>query len=71
MRFLQQLVAFLSTQVLNACVAVLFVSTLTTCGVEGNQLAVQDEPLELSVDVSNSNQLFRICISVFELLIIL
>ena len=65
MRFLQQLVAFLSTQVLNACVAVLFVSTLTTCGVEGNQLATEEEPLELSVDVSNSNQLFRICISVF------
>merc|ERR1712223_1588669 len=38
---------------LNACVAVLFVSTLTTCGVEGNQLAVQEEPTELSVDEWN------------------
>jgi len=38
---------------LNACVAVLFVSTLTTCGVEGNQFAVEEEPLELSVDEWN------------------
>merc|ERR1712038_377303 len=38
---------------LNAIVAVIFVSTLTTCGVEGNQLAVQEEPLELSVDEWN------------------
>ena len=61
MRFPTTLVAFLSTQVLNAIVAVIFVSTLTTCGVEGNPLAVQEEPLELSVDVSHLNQYFVIC----------
>ena len=63
--FTTTLVAFLSTQVLNACVAVLFVSTLTTCGVEGNQFAVEEEPLELPVDVSSLNQSFQICISGF------
>ena len=39
--------------VLNACVAVLFVSTIKTCGVEGNQIPLDTDSLELSLDVSN------------------
>ena len=39
-------------QVLNACVAILFVSTITTCGVEGNKIPLEEDPVELSVDVS-------------------
>jgi len=34
---------------LNACVAVLFVSTITTCGVRGNQIPLEGESLESSV----------------------
>ena len=42
----------LFTEVLNACVAVLFISTITTCGVRGIQIPLEGESLELSVNVS-------------------
>ena len=42
----------LFTKVLNACVAVLFVSTITTCGVRGNQIPLEGESLQSSVNVS-------------------
>jgi len=35
---------------LNACVAVLFVSTITTCGVRGNQIPLEGESLQSSVN---------------------
>merc|ERR1712226_379044 len=38
---------------LNACVAILFVSTITTCGVEGNKIPLEEDPVELSVDAWN------------------
>ena len=41
------------TKVSNACVAVLFVSTITTCGVRGNQLPLEGESLEFSANVSS------------------
>ena len=42
----------LLTKVLNACVAVLFISSITTCGVRGNEIPLEGESLESSVNVS-------------------